>query len=106
MNNRERMKEYVLFAQGAGRRFFATEPIPFMDRTARMLLALIDRVPSEEDVLVEGRALGELSGTADKYHELIMSVETKHTGETRHQTALRYIREREHRKALGIEGKE
>ena len=49
MTDKERMKEYVLFAQGAGRKFFATEPIPFMDRTARMLLALIDRVPSEED---------------------------------------------------------
>ena len=66
------------------------------------ILSLIDRVPSEEDVLVEGRALEELSATADKYHELIMSVETKHAGETRHQTALRYIREREIRKALGI----
>ncbi len=29
------------------------------------------------------------------YNELIMAVEKKHEGETRHQTALRYIRERE-----------
>ena len=29
----------------------------------------------------------------DKYNELIMSVETKYDGETRHETALRYIRE-------------
>lgn len=30
-----------------------------------------------------------------RYQELIFAVETKHKGETRHQTALRYIRERE-----------
>lgn len=29
------------------------------------------------------------------YHELLYAVETKHEGETRHETALRYIRERE-----------
>lgn len=33
--------------------------------------------------------------TTDKYTELIFAVETVHDGETRHQTALRYIRERE-----------
>ena len=29
------------------------------------------------------------------YHELLFSVESVHEGETRHETALRYIRERE-----------
>jgi hypothetical protein len=29
------------------------------------------------------------------YHELLLSVESVHEGETRHETALRYIRERE-----------
>jgi len=29
------------------------------------------------------------------YHELLLSVESAHEGESRHQTALRYIRERE-----------
>jgi hypothetical protein len=29
------------------------------------------------------------------YHELLLSVESVHEGESRHQTALRYIRERE-----------
>jgi hypothetical protein len=33
----------------------------------------------------------------DEYFELIMAVETKYPGETRHQTALRYIAEAEHR---------
>ena len=33
----------------------------------------------------------------ENYHELLSEVETKHPGETRHQTALRYIREGEAR---------
>lgn len=32
---------------------------------------------------------------ADRYYELIMAVGHKFPGETRHETALRYIRERE-----------
>lgn len=39
-------------------------------------------------------ALRELS---DNYYELIMAVATVFPGETRHQTALRYIQEAEHR---------
>lgn len=31
----------------------------------------------------------------DKYHQLIFEVQTKHPDESRHETALRYIRERE-----------
>jgi hypothetical protein len=34
------------------------------------------------------------------YHELLYAVECHHTGETRHQTALRYIEEREHQKYM------
>jgi hypothetical protein len=37
----------------------------------------------------------EVESIRDKYNELIMAVESKHEGETRHETALRYIRERE-----------
>jgi len=33
--------------------------------------------------------------TRKKYHELIMEVGNKHSGETRHETALRYIRQAE-----------
>ncbi len=33
--------------------------------------------------------------TARKYQELIYAVESKHAGETRHETALRYIRQAE-----------
>ena len=37
----------------------------------------------------------------EAYSELVMAVETKHEGETRHHTALRYIREAEHRPSSG-----
>jgi len=33
--------------------------------------------------------------TEKRYNELLMAVESKFPGETRHQTALRYIRDRE-----------
>lgn len=39
-----------------------------------------------------GRGLEEIR---NKYYELICAVARKHEGETRHETALRYIRERE-----------
>ena len=90
MNNRERMKVYVLFAQGAGRRFFATEPIPFMDRTARMLLSLIDRQPSE----ARAKAL------CDKVEQGFI-----HHG-SQPMTNNGWEALREIRKTLGIEGKE
>ena len=35
------------------------------------------------------------------YDELIMAVETKHEGESRHRTALRYIQEHENRRSSG-----
>ena len=47
---------------------------------------------------------GKLSVAADdierldtKYHELIMEVQNKYPDESRHETALRYIRERENK---------
>ena len=41
------------------------------------------------------RELWDAFGTADKYRELMMAVESKYQGESRHETALRYIQERE-----------
>jgi hypothetical protein len=41
--------------------------------------------------------LERLEGVEQKYNELLYAVATKHPGETRHETALRYIRERERR---------
>lgn len=41
----------------------------------------------------------EASSLRDKYNELIYAVATKHDGETRHETALRYINECESRKS-------
>lgn len=35
------------------------------------------------------------SGYKEAYYELLLAVQTKHPGESRHQTALRYIRDRE-----------
>ena len=35
------------------------------------------------------------------YHELLLSAEKKHPNETRHETALRYIQETEHRAHSG-----
>ena len=93
MNNRERMKEYVLFAQGAGRKFFATEPIPFMDRTAKMLLDLIDRVPSEEEMMA-------LRCGVDLIEYEITLYFNGDVSEDREQVF------KSIRKALGIEGKE
>ena len=39
--------------------------------------------------------VNDLKAQAEKYGELIMEVQNKHKGETRHETAKRYIRERE-----------
>ena len=39
----------------------------------------------------------EVSRLRDQYHELLYAVATKHDGETRHETALMYICEREER---------
>ena len=37
----------------------------------------------------------EVESLRTRYHELLYAVASKHEGETRHETALRYIRERE-----------
>jgi len=39
----------------------------------------------------------------EQYHELIMAVESKYPNESRHETALRYIRERENKSFTGSE---
>lgn len=41
------------------------------------------------------KATGELLNDRERYHELLYAVGTKYENETRHQTALRYITERE-----------
>jgi hypothetical protein len=38
---------------------------------------------------------------SDKYHDLLLAVESKYPGETRHDTAHRYISEREKNKDMG-----
>lgn len=44
-----------------------------------------------------GELKKELAERIELHMELVMSVESVHKGETRHQTALRYITEAEHR---------
>jgi hypothetical protein len=46
----------------------------------------------EHDSMTHWKELEEIKS---KYYELILNVESKHSEETRHQTALRYIREKE-----------
>lgn len=41
------------------------------------------------------KELAEAADLRAKYNELLMAVGRKHEGETRHQTALRYIRQAE-----------
>jgi len=41
------------------------------------------------------RSIGELQTATNRYHSMVWQVAQKHDGEERHETALRYIRERE-----------
>jgi len=45
--------------------------------------------------------LDELKRSQEKHTELLLAVERVHVGESRHETALRYIREREARARAG-----
>lgn len=59
-----------------------------------------------EHTLMDAQAtIGQLEAKPEAmehdYHELLFAVITKHTGETRHETALRYITERESRELEG-----
>ena len=49
------------------------------------------RLVLHKDFLADRKNLQEIS---DKYYELLFAVEAKFPGETRHETALRYILER------------
>jgi len=49
----------------------------------------------EERALFQAEEIQRLQNIADKYNELIMAVGNKYPGESRHETALRYIVERE-----------
>ena len=55
--------------------------------------------------ICEGIAQMAWNDSRKKYHELLYAVESAHPGESRHETALRYIMERESNKACGA-GKE
>jgi len=72
------------------------------DEYARMQDAFPAADPEEEQDArrqIQGLrdAAGELDRLNNLYYDLILAVESKHPGEMRHETALRYIREREER---------
>jgi hypothetical protein len=56
-----------------------------------------DAIPREIHDRMIGEARAQADPFADKYHELIMEVASKYPGESRHETALRYIRQAEQR---------
>ena len=49
-----------------------------------------------DECTLEQNQSDELIMALEKYNELIMAVSNKYPDETRHETALRYIRERNH----------
>jgi hypothetical protein len=57
-----------------------------------------NRFPDKWFVMDEDKSM-----IVDLYNELIMAVCSKYPNETRHQTALRYIREREELKSIADE---
>jgi len=61
------------------------------NKTRYGILALFETAIAQ--VLVEERE--RVIKVEEKYHELIMAVEKKYEGETRHETALKYIRSAE-----------
>ena len=60
------------------------------------LLAKFRELEQQEGVIPE-KQIVIVNDLSEKYYELLYAVETKHQSETRHETALRYIREAEHR---------
>ena len=61
---------------------------------------LADYKQAAEDIALWGdfnTLRAELALLRSQYYELLYQVATKHENETRHETALRYIRERENR---------
>jgi hypothetical protein len=56
---------------------------------------LDDRRRIEKNIRALRARVAELEAERDRYHELLYAVEKKHPGETRHETALRYIRQAE-----------
>ena len=81
----------------------ALQALLVVTRNAEPITTRIQR----ERLLTAAISLNELALQTFKtahgaYDELIMAVETKHEGESRHQTARRYIQEREHRPSSGL----
>lgn len=58
----------------------------------------LDLVEELQRRLKESQAAGQAVGA--KYHELLMEIDSKYEGETRHDTALRWLRE--YKEAFGF----
>jgi hypothetical protein len=80
--------------------------LPTTDRDDKLLLDHADQWEADIEELevqigaYQNAMLAELDANAalrEQYNQLIHAVETKHEGESRHETALRYIREAEYK---------
>lgn len=84
------------------------KPITFEEAVKLGIIPLFASEERVEEDLKQAQALAQQAkefrlGTKGLYNELINAVATKHPGETRHQTALRYIQERESRVTSSVE---
>jgi predicted nucleic acid-binding Zn-ribbon protein len=68
-----------------------SEPVEYDSRLDNWLDVLVKQIKSD----TESRVRREMVEIENKYQELIMAVGNKYPGETRHQTALRYIKNAE-----------
>uniref|UniRef100_A0A6M3KQZ9 Uncharacterized protein n=1 Tax=viral metagenome TaxID=1070528 RepID=A0A6M3KQZ9_9ZZZZ len=66
-----------------------------IDKRLGMLPNIVDYIKSMGYVKLSEIDLRELIDVKEKYYELIMSVGNKYAGETRHETALKYIKQAE-----------
>jgi len=67
-----------------------------LEAEADRLKAAVERAITQRD-----REQDRAEAAEAKYNELLLSVETKHENESRHETALRYIQEAERRGGEG-----
>jgi len=69
--------------------------VGLLDLLIKLRDELLERVETIKSRPVEPEVIAEIADVEEKYNELIMAVAKKFTNETRHQTALRYIKEAE-----------
>lgn len=74
----------------------STDPAGFLECVADKLAHAQETIDDlAHELLEKSERIAELEAANARYNELLMAVANKYEGETRHQTALRYIEERE-----------